>query len=66
MKNERYILKSWVKKALFIIQLLLFIIIVCEFETIKLELLVKIPVMIVLLFNHYLIENQTDLFEKGI
>jgi len=66
MKKEHFILKSWVKKALFIIQLLLFMIIVCEFETIKLELLVKIPVMMTILFNHYLIENQTDLFEKGI
>ena len=65
MKKEHYTLKSWVKKALFIIQLLLFIIIVCEFETIKLELLVKIPVMIAILFNHYLIATQTDLFEKG-
>ena len=65
MKSERYILKSWVKKTLFIIQLLLFMIIVCEFETIKLELLVKIPIMMTILFNHYLIATQTDLFEKG-
>lgn len=65
MKKENYILKSWVKKTLFIIQLLLFIIIVCEFDTIKLELLVKVPIMMIILLNHHLIETQTDLFEKG-
>ncbi len=65
MKNER-LLKSWVKKTLFIIQLCLFIILVCEFDTIKMEILVKIPVMITIFLNHYLIKNQTDLYMKGL
>ena len=59
------ILKGWVKKALIIIQALLFFLLTGECATIGLELAIKIPTLILIYANHQILENYTDFYKKG-
>ena len=61
----KYVLKRKIKLELVILQFCLLFVLVCEFESIGLELLVKIPLMMAFLLNHWIIETQTDFYEKG-
>lgn len=65
MKKERLMLKVWVEEILIIAQVFLFILLTGECETISMEFAIKVPTIMLMFYNHYLLARYTDFYTKG-
>ena len=63
MKPTR-ILKPWVEKTILIIQFMLFILLICESNSIIFIIISKVVAIIMMLLNHSLLINHTKLFDN--
>lgn len=63
MKRNR-ILKPWVEKTILIIQFMLFILLICESNSIIFIIISKVVAIIMMLLNHSLLINHTKLFDN--
>ena len=65
MKKTRILLKPWLTELLILAQMFLFVILSGECDSIEAELVIKVPTILLMYFNHILLARYTDFYTKG-